>query len=157
VKVANRADSRHTGGQLEPGTHPQPFSSLVMQVASPQPILTPGTSAHPNTSTGVCPPPTSTTPFARLPESIPAAELVVKEGGQSTRGDETALSHGTNSKPGYFLELFAGAGGLTAAVRRKGLPVQAAVDVLGSGANMDLRVDKVYGELLKGAKSGRIR
>jgi len=64
---------------------------------------------------------------------------------------------GATTQPGYFLELFAGAGGLTAAIRRKGLPVRAAVDVLSTGLDVDLRVKSVYVGLLQAGKSGRIR
>ena len=59
-----------------------------------------------------------------------------------------------------FLELFAGAGGLTAAVKRMGVPVRPALDVAGKGIDADyadLMDDKVFRNLLKAAKRGRIR
>ena len=60
---------------------------------------------------------------------------------------------------GYFVELFAGAGGLTAAVRRRGLLARRAVDILNGGIDIeceDLRDRATFSAFLKEAKSGRV-
>jgi len=70
---------------------------------------------------------------------------------------------GTLSEGPAFLELFAGAGGLSAAVARLGLPVHRPVDVRAAQGEViglavgDLLVGKVYAYYLKLARSGRVR
>ena len=58
------------------------------------------------------------------------------------------------------MELFAGAGGLTAAVQRLGLRAAKALDVGGCGIDVeyaDLLHDGTFKRLLKAAKRGSIR
>ena len=68
---------------------------------------------------------------------------------------------GMDIEPGetFFLELFAGKGGLTAAVKRAGLRTFEATDVSPDGdvVFLDLLDDATFRWLLKLAKSGRIR
>ena len=64
-------------------------------------------------------------------------------------------AHGT-----LFVELFAGAGGLTAAILRLGLPANRAMDVVAGSVDVgyaDLLDDLTFRKLIKLMKQGRIR
>ena len=83
-------------------------------------------------------------PDARLPESIMPDNA------------------GSKVKPevGFFLESFAGAGGITAAVLRLGLPATQATDVKGGTQHIgyaDLLDQGTFSKLLRLAKSGTVR
>ena len=86
------------------------------------------------------------------------------------RDSDPPRSEGPNSTPqasaeGVFVELFAGAGGLTSAVRRLGLAVVPATDFVPSGRQgsseevsfADLLDNATYDRLLRAAKRGEFR
>ena len=91
---------------------------------------------------------------------VPAARpAVVKDRKVSSAAEEAHEEAGLAASSGYFLELFAGAGGLTSAVQQLGVPIRDAMDVVGGSevGFADLLVDATIRRLLVAAKRGRIR
>ena len=94
-------------------------------------------------------------PSVRAPASEARAVLPEVEQQSVTRQQA-----GTCHTAPFFLELFAGAGGLTAAIKRLGLPARDALDVAGQGMGAvyaDLLDDNTFKNLKKLARRGRIR